>query len=118
MKNRLRLLGAIAIVAITGLSMTGCPMDNDESGGLEGAWTRVRVQHLLYDTLTFSGDTFQLRSGNVNWNGTFVVDGSTLTFIVGVARHETTFSRSGRTLTITGNVPFGSAEFAGNWTRQ
>ncbi|MCL2218118.1 MAG: hypothetical protein FWB91_14035 [Defluviitaleaceae bacterium] len=114
MKNRLRFFGIIATVAIIGLSMTGCPVDPDETNGLEGTWRRtISVSPPVFDTLTFSGNTFQLRVSISTWNGTFAVDGDSLTFIMGAARHETTFSRSGGTLTIAGDAPF-----PGTWTRQ
>jgi len=121
MKNKLRFLGIIATVAIIGLSMTGCPMDadeTDETGGLEGTWRRtIVVSPPVFDTLTFSGNTFQLRVSISVTNGTFAVDGNSLTFIREGAleglRHETTFSRSGNTLTIAGDAPF-----PGTWTRQ
>jgi len=117
MKNKLKFLGIIATVAIIGLSMTGCPMDSDETnetGGLEGTWRRtISVSPPVFNTLTFSGNTFQLRVSISTWNGTFAVDGDSLTFIIEDVRHETTFSRSGGTLTIAGDAPF-----PGTWTRQ
>jgi len=129
MKN-IKLLGIIAMIGIIGLSMTGCPMDADETNetggveeidGLEGTWRRVVVvSPPIFDTLILSGNTFQLQ-GFQSGSGTFTIDGNQLNFMQGALSIEATFSRSGRTLNITEQVPPGTSNifnFAGTWTRQ
>jgi len=68
--------------------MTGCPIDADETnetGGMEGTWRKtINVSPPVFHTLTFSGNTFQLQISISIWNGTFTVDGNSLSFFVEV----------------------------------
>ena len=101
MKNKLKLLGIIAAVAVIGFSMVGCDNGNGGGGGgipanLLGTW----VENETGDIWVIGNGTIQETQNGVVRNMTFSVSGNNITLNVpGFGSAQGTFTVSGNTLT-------------------
>ena len=123
MKNMVRFIGFIAVLAIIGLSMTAC--DSDNATKFEGRWLNLAAttEHGFSDfSFTFTGNNFVNRSVNPDRNitrrGTFTYSDTTITFIP--AQGES-WSRFTQAYTLSSTVLFlaqGGTFGFGPFTRQ
>jgi hypothetical protein len=93
MKNKFKVLGIIAIVAIIGFSMAACGGDDDGGSGNNGGTTNPGGSSNKYAGTTWNGDqgttgsfdatTWTAKSyGIPSYTGTYTVSGNTMTFTV------------------------------------
>jgi len=117
MKNRIKLFGVIALVAVIGFSMAACGggdsggNDNggDNSGGktkFEGRWLNLVAIDVGFTdfSFTFTGNNFVFRSAgreNNTYNGSFTFTDTTITFIPVSGQTWQTFTQD---YTLSGNV--------------
>ncbi|MCL2721967.1 MAG: hypothetical protein FWD47_11595 [Treponema sp.] len=120
MKNAIKLFGIIAIVAVIGFTMTGCP-GGPEPETLQGTWS------FSGKTLTFSGSTFlEKNQPNLWYDGNFSSTSTQITFNflrqstnqgvswgTSTATDVVNYTLSGNTLTISGS----SEGLNGTWTK-
>jgi hypothetical protein len=96
MKNKLMLIGIIALVALMGISLIGCGDKNDvEKAGLTGQWEKENV------VLEFKPETMIITNSGVGTTYDIKIDGSKITAskaTVGFGTME--FKVNGDTLTI------------------
>ena len=94
MKNTMKVLGIIAIVALIGFSMAACGSDGNNSGGsgttkFEGKWVNLSaINNFGYSdfSFTFTGNNMLFKSvdnqGRTDsWPGTFTFTNTEITFI-------------------------------------
>ena len=118
MRNKLKLFGIIAAVAVIGLSVTGCGDGANGGGGgggggvpseLLGTWNSIENPG---DTMVInSNGTIQETQGGVTRTITFSVSGSNITFTAGGFTISGTWSISGGILTLNWGSVFGTETF-------
>ena len=118
MKNTIRILGIVALVAIIGFSMVACKDDDDNTPPIVGSWGNVSEQVWTFNsngTATFVTPGLDVPT-TINY--TYSIEGTTLTTINIANEYKETwsFSISGSTLTMTRTSP--SAGSAQTFTKQ
>jgi len=118
MKNKLKLLGVIAAVAVIGFSMVGCDNGNGFSGGglpailIDSDWSRASDEA----SLSFDGDDWMhFHGGSSSWGVMIGVSGSTITASSGGSLNFV-LSHNNNTMTIS-NASGAFAGLNGTWTR-
>jgi hypothetical protein len=79
MKNTIKFLGIIAIVAIIGFSIAGCKADEEEEPSLDGTWgdydSDGKLGKYKFDNGNWEVEVF----GKPAMKGTYTINGDTLT---------------------------------------
>jgi len=84
MKNTIKFLGIIAIVAIIGFSMAGCPVEEEKEPDLNGTWVgsgsvaNAAGTQVPYGTLTINGESWTSPDADSTTTASFIAKTITL----------------------------------------
>jgi len=111
MKNFVKCLAIIALVAVIGLSMTGCPEEDAVSG-------TYYCEESYYGSITFSGSDWTAKGYTIPGNGTFSVSGSEIILKDGSMSYYTIAFGKTWTIVDANTVRNGSGISGKNWIKR